>query len=198
MTSADLTFPAGLGSATTGPSAAPMMALVGRTVSVASRALLPVTEEGATGRLVVLGASGQRPSPRTLQPAAGRPSTLTRARPSQPCWPLAPFFREFPMRDLIQLALGLVTGMSDPAEVLAFLHLAMAEPPFTPNLSVRPEVGGSFGPADGTTSHVVLDSASDACAIIASVLDFGHAGGRSAHAPSICSKAAPERGLQPK
>jgi len=48
-------------------------------------------------------------------------------------------------------------------------------------MSVVPEVEGFFDETSNTISYRVTDPASDACAIIDSVLDFDHAAGRIAH-----------------
>lgn len=50
--------------------------------------------------------------------------------------------------------------------------------PFTPDLSVRPEVESFFDEATNTISHLVRDPASDACAVIDPVLDIDYAAGR--------------------
>ncbi|WP_374435602.1 MBL fold metallo-hydrolase [Tabrizicola sp.] len=46
------------------------------------------------------------------------------------------------------------------------------------DLSVKPEVKGFFDPATNTISYVVKDPASDACAIVDSVMDIDYAAGR--------------------
>lgn len=46
------------------------------------------------------------------------------------------------------------------------------------DLSVKPEVTSFFDPATNTISHVVKDPASDACAIVDSVMDIDYAAGR--------------------
>ncbi|PLL12481.1 MBL fold metallo-hydrolase [Tabrizicola sp. TH137] len=46
------------------------------------------------------------------------------------------------------------------------------------SLSPRPEVHGFFDPATNTISYVVRDPASDACAVIDSVMDIDYAAGR--------------------
>lgn len=48
----------------------------------------------------------------------------------------------------------------------------------TPDLSVKPEVKGFFDPATNTISYVVKDPASNACAIVDSVMDIDYAAGR--------------------
>ena len=53
--------------------------------------------------------------------------------------------------------------------------------PFTPDLSVKPEVTGFFDAATNTVSYVVRDPGSKACAIIDSVLDIDYAAGRLSH-----------------
>ena len=46
------------------------------------------------------------------------------------------------------------------------------------DLSVKPEVKAFFDPATWTISYVVKDPASDACAIVDSVMDIDYAAGR--------------------
>ena len=46
------------------------------------------------------------------------------------------------------------------------------------DLSVKPEVTGFFDPATNTISYVVRDPASNACAIVDSVMDIDYAAGR--------------------
>ena len=53
--------------------------------------------------------------------------------------------------------------------------------PFTPDLSVKPEVTGFFDSQTNTISYVVKDPASDACAVIDSVMDIDYAAGRITH-----------------
>lgn len=50
--------------------------------------------------------------------------------------------------------------------------------PFTPDPASKPEVHGFFDPATNTISYIVKDPASDACAVIDSVMDFDQAAGR--------------------
>lgn len=45
-------------------------------------------------------------------------------------------------------------------------------------MSIRPDVRGHFDPATNTISYIVKDPASDACAIIDSVMDIDYAAGR--------------------
>lgn len=45
-------------------------------------------------------------------------------------------------------------------------------------MSIRPDVRGHFDPATNTISYIVTDPASDACAIIDSVMDIDYAAGR--------------------
>jgi glyoxylase-like metal-dependent hydrolase (beta-lactamase superfamily II) len=54
-------------------------------------------------------------------------------------------------------------------------------------MSIHPEVHGFFDPATNTISYVVRDPASDACAVIDSVMDIDYAAGRItyAHADEI-------------
>ena len=55
----------------------------------------------------------------------------------------------------------------------------MIEPvPFTPDLTVKPEVTGFFDPQTNTISYVVRDPASRACAVVDSVMDIDYAAGR--------------------
>ena len=53
--------------------------------------------------------------------------------------------------------------------------------PFTPDLSVRPEVEAFFDEATNTISYIVKDPDSDACAVIDSVMDIDYAAGRIAY-----------------
>ena len=59
--------------------------------------------------------------------------------------------------------------------------------PFTPDLSVNPEVVPFFDPATNTISYIVKDPGSAACAVVDSVMDFDYASGRIsyAHADAI-------------
>jgi glyoxylase-like metal-dependent hydrolase (beta-lactamase superfamily II) len=59
--------------------------------------------------------------------------------------------------------------------------------PFTPDLSVRPDVTAFFDPVTNTISYVVKDPSSPACAVIDSVMDFDYASGRISydHADAI-------------
>ncbi|WP_370877470.1 MBL fold metallo-hydrolase [Kaistia geumhonensis] len=50
--------------------------------------------------------------------------------------------------------------------------------PFKVDLTLRPEVVPFFDPATNTISYVVRDPASDACAVVDSVMDFDYASGR--------------------
>ncbi len=50
--------------------------------------------------------------------------------------------------------------------------------PFTPDLSVKPEVVAFFDEASNTISYIARDPASDACAVIDSVMDIDYAAGR--------------------
>jgi len=54
--------------------------------------------------------------------------------------------------------------------------------PFTVDLSVKPEVTAFFDADTNTISYVVKDLASDACAIVDSVMDIDYAAGRIAYA----------------
>jgi glyoxylase-like metal-dependent hydrolase (beta-lactamase superfamily II) len=59
---------------------------------------------------------------------------------------------------------------------------AMTKPiPFTPDLSVKPEVTGFFDAQTNTISYVVKDPISDACAVVDSVMDIDYAAGRITH-----------------
>jgi glyoxylase-like metal-dependent hydrolase (beta-lactamase superfamily II) len=53
--------------------------------------------------------------------------------------------------------------------------------PFTPDLSVKPEVTGFFDQQTNTVSYVVKDPGSVACAVIDSVMDIDYAAGRITH-----------------
>jgi len=58
----------------------------------------------------------------------------------------------------------------------------MREPlPFSADLSVRPEVVPFFDAATNTISYIVRDPASDACAVVDSVMDIDYAAGRITH-----------------
>ncbi|KFL28131.1 beta-lactamase [Devosia sp. 17-2-E-8] len=50
--------------------------------------------------------------------------------------------------------------------------------PFTPDLSIKPEVTAFFDAPTNTISYVVKDPSSDACAVIDSVMDIDYAAGR--------------------
>ena len=69
--------------------------------------------------------------------------------------------------------------------------------PFTPDLSVRPEVEGFFDEGTNTISYIVRDPASDACAVIDPVLDIDYAAGRITydHADQIIARIR-EQGLR--
>ncbi|MGN6584104.1 MAG: MBL fold metallo-hydrolase [Rhizobiaceae bacterium] len=54
--------------------------------------------------------------------------------------------------------------------------------PFTPDLSVKPEVTAFFDKETNTISYVVKDPQSAACAVIDSVMDIDYAAGRIAYA----------------
>jgi glyoxylase-like metal-dependent hydrolase (beta-lactamase superfamily II) len=64
-------------------------------------------------------------------------------------------------------------------------------------LDVKPEVKGFFDPVTNTVSYVVKDPASDACAIVDSVMDIDYAAGRVTyqHADEIIAHVR-ERGLR--
>ena len=49
------------------------------------------------------------------------------------------------------------------------------------NLDIHPDVQPFFDPATNTISYVVKDPASDACAIVDSVMDIDYAAGRISH-----------------
>jgi len=53
-----------------------------------------------------------------------------------------------------------------------------ADLPFTPDLSVKPEVHGYFDEATNTISYIVKDPDSNSCAVIDSVMDIDYAAGR--------------------
>ncbi|MET3598386.1 MBL fold metallo-hydrolase [Martelella mangrovi] len=53
--------------------------------------------------------------------------------------------------------------------------------PFSPDPALKPEVHGFFDPATNTISYIVRDPASNACAIIDSVMDIDYAAGRLSH-----------------
>ncbi|MCG6857584.1 MAG: MBL fold metallo-hydrolase [Salaquimonas sp.] len=59
--------------------------------------------------------------------------------------------------------------------------LMAGEIPFTPDLSVKPEVVPFFDPQTNTISYIVKDSNSDACAVVDSVMDIDYAAGRIAY-----------------
>ncbi|MBA2126978.1 MBL fold metallo-hydrolase [Hyphomicrobium methylovorum] len=50
--------------------------------------------------------------------------------------------------------------------------------PHTVDLSIRPDIKAFFDEKTNTVSYVVKDPASKACAVVDSVMDFDHAGGR--------------------
>ncbi|MCU0791006.1 MAG: MBL fold metallo-hydrolase [Nitratireductor sp.] len=53
--------------------------------------------------------------------------------------------------------------------------------PFTPDLSVKPEVVAFFDPQTNTISYILRDPNSDSCAVIDSVMDIDYAAGRITH-----------------
>ena len=63
----------------------------------------------------------------------------------------------------------------------------MTSLPFTPDLTVTPDVVPFFDPATNTISYIVRDPQSKACAIIDSVMDFDYSSGRISfeHADAI-------------
>ena len=66
----------------------------------------------------------------------------------------------------------------------------------TLNVSVEPEVEGFFDPASNTISYILVDPATQACAIIDSVLDMDYAAGRIAYdSADRLIAAIKERGL---
>ena len=69
--------------------------------------------------------------------------------------------------------------------------------PFTPDLSVKPDVTAFFDPATNTISYVVKDPSSTSCAVFDSVMDFDYASGRISyeHADAIIANIR-ERGLK--
>jgi glyoxylase-like metal-dependent hydrolase (beta-lactamase superfamily II) len=69
--------------------------------------------------------------------------------------------------------------------------------PFNPDLSLHPEVEAFFDAATNTISYIVKDPASDACAVIDSVMDIDYAAGRITYesADRIIARIR-ERGLR--
>lgn len=65
------------------------------------------------------------------------------------------------------------------------------------HIDIRPEVTGFFDPATNTISYVVKDPASDACAVVDSVMDIDYAAGRITydHADAIIAHIR-DRGLR--
>ncbi len=57
----------------------------------------------------------------------------------------------------------------------------MSDLPFTPDLSVRPDITAFFDAQTNTISYVVRDPASTACAVVDSVMDIDYAAGRITH-----------------
>ncbi|MDZ4069030.1 MAG: MBL fold metallo-hydrolase, partial [Tabrizicola sp.] len=53
--------------------------------------------------------------------------------------------------------------------------------PFSPDLAVTPDVTAFFDAPTNTVSYVVKDPASNACAIVDSVMDIDYAAGRITH-----------------
>ncbi len=66
-------------------------------------------------------------------------------------------------------------------------NMETAPIPFKVDLALKPEVVPFFDPATNTISYVVRDPASDACAVVDSVMDFDYASGRISygHADAI-------------
>ncbi|MBN9023850.1 MAG: MBL fold metallo-hydrolase, partial [Rhizobiales bacterium] len=58
----------------------------------------------------------------------------------------------------------------------------MSTLPFTPDLTLKPEVTAFFDEPTNTISYVVKDPGSNACAIVDSVMDIDYAAGRISHA----------------
>ena len=54
----------------------------------------------------------------------------------------------------------------------------MTSVPFTPDLSLKPEVTAFFDEPTNTVTYVVKDPKSNACAIVDSVMDIDYAAGR--------------------
>ncbi|AKR54600.1 MBL fold hydrolase [Youhaiella tibetensis] len=54
----------------------------------------------------------------------------------------------------------------------------MTSVPFTPDLSIKPEVVAFFDAPTNTISYIVHDPSSDACAVVDSVMDIDYAAGR--------------------
>jgi glyoxylase-like metal-dependent hydrolase (beta-lactamase superfamily II) len=65
---------------------------------------------------------------------------------------------------------------------------------FIPQMDQHPEVVPFFDPATNTISYIIHDPASDACAVIDSVMDFDYASGRIAyeHADAIIARIREE------
>lgn len=73
----------------------------------------------------------------------------------------------------------------------------MSKLPFAPDLSVKPEVTAFFDEPTNTVTYVVKDPASDACAVIDSVMDIDYAAGRITHASADAVIAfVQDRGLR--
>ncbi|RMF41529.1 MAG: MBL fold metallo-hydrolase [Alphaproteobacteria bacterium] len=70
-------------------------------------------------------------------------------------------------------------------------------PSYPVDMTVHPEVEGFFDPATNTISYIVKDPASDACAIVDSVLDIDYDAGRITHdhADAMIARVR-ERGLK--
>ena len=66
--------------------------------------------------------------------------------------------------------------------------------PFTPDISLVPEVVPFFDPATNTISYIVHDPKSAACAVIDSVMDFDYPAGRISfeHADAIIARIRKE------
>ena len=72
----------------------------------------------------------------------------------------------------------------------------MADLPFTPDLSVKPDVAAFFDEPTNTISYVVKDPHSNACAVIDSVMDIDYAAGRiTYHGADAIIAHIRERGL---
>jgi glyoxylase-like metal-dependent hydrolase (beta-lactamase superfamily II) len=75
-------------------------------------------------------------------------------------------------------------------------HAPVEPIPFTPDLTLQPEVTAFFDQATNTVSYVVKDPNSSACAVIDSVMDIDYAAGRIAyHAADDIIRFIRERGL---
>jgi glyoxylase-like metal-dependent hydrolase (beta-lactamase superfamily II) len=83
--------------------------------------------------------------------------------------------------------LGAVLELNSKAGSSIEVVMNIKSIPFTPELSVHPEVVPFFDPATNTISYIVHDPGSPACAVVDSVMDFDYAAGRISfeHADAI-------------